>query len=1434
MAKSKRWSQEDLDSTFEAFLKTSYSSKDDTEKIKQLLDKPVKNVKEVKPSTLWWANDSDDDSIKKSKSKSFIKTKKPDSPGRSRAHGETKSKSNHNATNREKAGSPVKTSKQPVSPRRSGRRDPQKSKRQISPGKVRGSRSMSKDSLEDISEKSEEHDNHFHERRGKDINPVISIHDSSIDTSASYDGAQSGINRENPGFDTLDEIADKHNFFQNLEKAADGTLDYGKLNQELSQTGGTTLMSPAARLARADTSAISGSPADTSTPARPRTGERKAAAPDSSGQKPSMLSRVALMDSLESTFNTSASPKITNSREGTLPGDTLKTQALSGIMGTNTSREMEDLQRALQEAELTPTIYGGDSRPATAKTGMGEAQPKGGDQNQNNTTAAACQMVDKKVDRSVGDIFREMDAIEQRGRDIENKDNDVHLRSNYKSPRSVPSPRQRQHRYVDAEDENDHSNNEDTDIPQPVISVTVKERGRPDIKSDVREKSMSSTSNTEKVLSTKERYAHVQSSGYGRPTSPSSKRPRSRSTGNQRSPVKGQSSRDETSPRRATRERTMGASSPFKNASPRGTMKERSRTAKESVLASTDKFSPIQRMLSKGGVSGTDHKFLMQSMEAVLESYLKEHQHDISGDGVHHEPDTAILEEVKDLRVQLVTERNSKVRLQEQLQLQEESFKNQLSDQKFKYEEEVFALKQENFVLAAKLKEIEADKESKMKTSDGSPTAEGCEESRITRLDREIQEQENLLAGYQAENKRLYEEIKGFQKQAKATEGSMFKENQRLTAELNNIRQELEMKNSELQNKGVITSLAVQQQIAAGNAEAMMGASRVAHLEGELAEAKRVQENQTRELRQMQQSQFELERHVDTVLKEKDALAKLLADSLTPDQVKEHDAKHKVELEKLQKKIRWYAENQELLDKSNAKIRAKEEEIHKLKLKLEDFKSEAGRKLEENKMRNKEKAADAKKIKDLERQVKEMEQVIRRRHPNSLPAMMMVAAQAPDSVLTEGGTLPGVAGSGRTVQVLENRVKKLEAELESKDENAQHDLRAMEQKYNHVKLQFEERISDLEQQLSLYQGHVGVKGQRPHSHAVALERELDQVKDRARKQVAEAQARVDTLTAELNKLKKNQDNLMKNEMRHNETEWKSQISSLQNEVKDREQDIQILQRTVEKLRTQAGRKGQSSAGKSRWPPYPEAPAASKEYQPHTFTDSGATKLLEENQHLKDKVEQLQLELDQQRVDLRRSLAETELIARQTQESLQSQMEMMKSKHQQEVQRMIANQALHSSSSRVTELQGKCDTQEVMISHLKSQLKTASASQEELVKVKAREAELAAQVEDLQAKLREARHTHAPEMRHFESLEDKLSELVLRQKRREEELDTVVRGSQVMLGRADIEEELEKWKRVVDVKNQQLQSFRAELDSILEVLKTLQRQGITLPIGPVFS
>ncbi|XP_012943714.1 centrosomal protein of 162 kDa isoform X1 [Aplysia californica] len=1411
---SRRWTKEDLENTFEEFLKTSLSSEEDTDKIKKLLEQPVKK-KSSGQSSLWWANDSDDESLKKGTGKSFLKTKESSEPP-------VRSKSilESDVRGKGKSVSKPSLSKQTTSPKRVPRKDRPKSKRETSPGKTRGSKSkidtsMSKDSLEDISERSEEHDHHEAVYPMQGSNTVISIHDSSIDTSASYEGVPSNTNREKPGCDTLDEMADKQQFFQNLEKSADGTVDYGKLNQELSQTGGTMMLSPGVKVNQPDISFVSGlSPAveNAKTPSKDSNMDIT-----DSQQKPSMLSKVALLDSMDSTLNTTTSPKL-NSRDTTqdnlgvtLP-DAMKTPVLSaysGQMGTNTSREMEDLQRVLQEAGLSPTIYGPDSRPPTGKGSQQTSTPA---------------QEKKEVDRSVGDIIREMDAIDRRGREIETTEDNVQLRSNYKSPRSPRSPGL--HRQLNTEDAGgfDNSHTEDTEVFQPVTSVGAhwsqrlvksrKKEGRSVSRQESKPASLPSEGDRGRPL--RDRFAHVQSSGYGRPTSPPSRPPRSRSAG--KSPSKRQ------------------------NSSPGGSSRSRGRGRKDSSPS-----SDLQRIL--GRAQGQDPN-LERSIE-IFTKYITQHlaaeQTNDTGNQLKtewakrpgHEREAALIDEMRDLREQLNAERIMKSKLQTDATGTEKELKKQLSSQKLKYEDEVFTLKQENFVLSAKLKELEGDKASKAKMSEGSSVQGSCEdpqESQTARLEREVQEQENLLAGYQAENKRLYEEIKGLQSKAKVTEGSMFKENQRLTSELTNLRQELELKNSELQNKGVITSMTVQQQIATGNAQAAIGATQISHLEGELAEVKRTLEQHCREVKLLQQEKFEMERQMQGLIKERDGIALKLMEGLTSEQVKEVESKHKEENEKLQRKLRWYAENQELLDKSNARIRVKDEEIHRLKLRLEDFKSEAGRKLEENKIRSKEKAASAKKIQDLERQVKEMEHVIRRRHPNSLPAMMMVAATVPDPVTDNN------LGKGRTAQVLESRIAKLEKELESRDELAQQDVRAVEQKYNYLKLQYDERIADLERQLSLYRAdgapsETSALRDHPHSHALALERELDMVKDRSRKQLAETQAEVDRLTAELNKVRKNQENMMMNESRQHEEVWKSQVHLLKQELKDREHDIQLLQHTVERMRARAGKpkgsQGKNSSSQQDWPPFPHAPSASKNYQPDNFADGDMTTLMQENQMLKAKIDQLQLEFDQQRVELRRLLAETEAVARQNTERLENQIEVMRSSHQKELQRLVAEQALQVSSSRSAELQSKCDTQEVMIRHLQAQLKKAAGEAEQMIALRQKESQLSTKVNELQDKLREAKLQQTPEMRHFESLEDKLAEMVEKQRRREAELDSVVKQNQ-QSSRVEVEEEVDKWKRVVEAKNQQLQVFRAELDSILDVLRTLQRQGVKLPVGNVYS
>ena len=58
----------------------------------------------------------------------------------------------------------------------------------------------------------------------------------------------------------------------------------------------------------------------------------------------------------------------------------------------------------------------------------------------------------------------------------------------------------------------------------------------------------------------------------------------------------------------------------------------------------------------------------------------------------------------------------------------------------------------------------------------------------LERLEKEVREQEQLLAGYHTENERLYNEMKKLQTLSKTTEEKMFRENEKLRVEVNNLR----------------------------------------------------------------------------------------------------------------------------------------------------------------------------------------------------------------------------------------------------------------------------------------------------------------------------------------------------------------------------------------------------------------------------------------------------------------------------------------------------------------------------------------------------------------------------------------------------------------------------------------------------------------------
>lgn len=69
-----------------------------------------------------------------------------------------------------------------------------------------------------------------------------------------------------------------------------------------------------------------------------------------------------------------------------------------------------------------------------------------------------------------------------------------------------------------------------------------------------------------------------------------------------------------------------------------------------------------------------------------------------------------------------------------------------------------------------------------------------------------------------------------------------------------------------------------------------------------------------------------------------------------------------------------------------------------------------------------------------------MEGILKRRYPNSLPALILAASVAGDTV------------DRNTVEFMERRIKKLEADLEGKDEEAKKSLRTMEQQFQRIKV----------------------------------------------------------------------------------------------------------------------------------------------------------------------------------------------------------------------------------------------------------------------------------------------------------------------------------------------------------------------------------------------
>ncbi|KAG9493669.1 hypothetical protein GDO78_001514 [Eleutherodactylus coqui] len=513
-------------------------------------------------------------------------------------------------------------------------------------------------------------------------------------------------------------------------------------------------------------------------------------------------------------------------------------------------------------------------------------------------------------------------------------------------------------------------------------------------------------------------------------------------------------------------------------------------------------------------------------------------------------------------------------------------------------------------------------------------------------------------------------------------------------------------------------------------------------------------------------------------------------------------------------------------------------------IQVENLRHDHGNQSVQQQNRLKDRATDAKRIQDLERQVKEMEAVIKRRHPNSIPALMFAAAAVSE---TEKPSKTSTTG------YLERRIQKLENDLESKDEEAKKSLRSMEQHFQKVKIQYECRINDLEELLAKRCLNEPQKNIDNTVKVKALEQELSIVKDAHHATVMSLQKEIGTLK-EKNFFLDHKVALEEGNIKSNTTVEEirdhTRLALLNQELVSKTKEIQELSKTVERLQKErmmmlsvkhhssTARKGNkhsdmttgglpSLSGSTIEKEHFPAMLDDKLYKPDTFTDLRISDLQQENRRLESELLKLTEDMNQQITHYKTSLVNAEYAVERLKEEAAKELAVVKQSHQREVEKLICKQALEHSSSRVAELTSNISTQEILIKHLQKQVAGLQKDREALTVSRIREETLQKEMAKLLDELKIAKDCHSPEMKHFLTLQSKVKHMEIRHSQREQELQQIIDQTCHVADATQVKE-IEKWKKLVQQKNTQLEKFRTELDAILDVLRMLQQQGVVIP------
>nr|XP_047129830.1 centrosomal protein of 162 kDa isoform X1 [Hydra vulgaris] len=803
--------------------------------------------------------------------------------------------------------------------------------------------------------------------------------------------------------------------------------------------------------------------------------------------------------------------------------------------------------------------------------------------------------------------------------------------------------------------------------------------------------------------------------------------------------------------------------------------------------------SKVQLESSRNESSKLEDSQVLIASVASFASYLKDFAQSSQMKTSFHEIDqnshlaaldreAALQKELQDVRILYDDECRRSEKLNRDLLHKEKEWRNEKDKLLFEHDARLKCLHDEILVLKKKnlIDESHLSTEKKLFNE--------ISKEDLDRLHSQLEQQEQLLNGYQQENQKLYQDLKKINNEKKIFEAKLVKENQRLASDLGNLREQLDARTNYDSHEGT----------------AALGAQRINQLENQ------VKFYQKREI-EYKQEILDLEKEVK-MLKDK---AESNKNFEKENNILDHD---KNLIEKLQKKVSWYAENQELLDLCNSQLNCKKKEAEQLLTMVKKLEDENNELRTEKQDAKTEKNNDGKEISDLKRQIKEMESVLKHRQPSSLSSVMYVASAVPGETKVYN---PQNLQKNKLDNFLENRIKSLENELEAKDNDYATKVRTLEQRYNSMSIRYEEhtkllegKISELTNQIKVNNSDLKKKLQDDNAklqHEVSknsVQDEFTQKKESLILDEKEKPFKADYFE----KKKSGKDPLSCN----------TYIVKLKEKLFARDHIINELQQTVSLLQKER----ENMLHKNQSKTMIDNKNSSKD-QTNKDLKSKCNRLKEKNVNLKTKVEELLLLCEEKRLKYEAMEAELFRDKRNMEEQYEDQIQKILNEHDAEIRMLKMNYVIEHSNSKVAELNGKVESGELMITHLKGIVEELKEDQEKLRTSKQTEENLRRDIRQLETELFEARKLYTPEIRHYKELENKIYNMELKRHTRENEIRTLLEKTKIKSD-IDVESIEEKWKNILKQKDDELRKFREELDSILEILQELQRQGVILP------